>query len=149
MGLFCNSRVTIQGLQPLRTTCKTTTRHEKEKKNRETGKGNCGDYSKQVVYGLSSAESLPRSKRGLSSSCRALLSTQGMGAPLLVSQLYLIVVSIYSFFYKGLDEGWVFLEDTQFLAQGSKRFLIPVTIRNTQDVMGLLRVQLLKYRFKD
>ena len=38
---------------------------------------------------------------------------------------------------------------TQFLAQGSKRFLIPVTSRNTQDVMGLLRVQLLKYRFKD
>ena len=52
------------------------------------------------VYGLSSAESLPRSKRGLLP-VGLCYHHRAWEPPLLVSQLYLIVVSIYSFFLQG------------------------------------------------
>ena len=53
-----------------------------------------GGYCKHRLLGFSLAESLPGRKRGLSSSSWALLLSQGVRASPLVSQLYLIEVSV-------------------------------------------------------
>ena len=55
-------------------------------------------HCKQRIHGILLAESLPGKKRSPYSSCWALLLSQGVRSPLLLSQLYFIAVSICLFF---------------------------------------------------
>ena len=70
---------------------------QEENAFRERKKKSWEDCSKQRVLSFSLAESLPGKKRSPSSSCW-LCSYHGKELPLLVSQLYLIEISVYYFF---------------------------------------------------